>query len=97
MDECGETEVGEVGCSGEEELDHHIIGAMGRGAIEVEVGGSGDENTQKEEEGPGDYCMSSIGLVNVYLLEIGPETLTLIINAREVVARQQWLNAATTS
>ncbi|RWW01432.1 hypothetical protein GW17_00035527 [Ensete ventricosum] len=72
IDEGEETKVGEVGGRGERELDHYIIRTMGGSIRENEVEGCGDEN-DKEEEGPGDYCVSSVGVVDAHPPEAGLE------------------------
>ncbi|RRT83367.1 hypothetical protein B296_00000634 [Ensete ventricosum] len=82
-DEGGEAEVGEAEGRGEKELDHHIIGMMGGGVGENEVGGEGDENAQ-EEEGPGDHDVPSIGLVYTHPPEAGPKALELVASVGEV-------------
>ena len=43
-DEVGEAKGGEVEGRGEGELDHHVVGAMGGGTREDELGGDGDED-----------------------------------------------------
>lgn len=43
MNKGKEIEVEETGDRDEGELDHHVVGAMGGGAREDEVGGSEDE------------------------------------------------------
>ena len=58
-DEGSEAEVGEARGKNEEELDHHVVGAMGGGIGEDKMGGGGDEDTQQEEEGQGDHCISN--------------------------------------
>ncbi|RWW09524.1 hypothetical protein GW17_00026983, partial [Ensete ventricosum] len=44
IDEDSETEIGEVGGEGEEELNHHIVNATGGSVGEDEVGSGGDED-----------------------------------------------------
>ncbi|RRT37933.1 hypothetical protein B296_00048346 [Ensete ventricosum] len=64
---CEETKVGEVeGDRDEEELDNHIIGTVGGGTREYEVGDGGDEDTQEEEERLKYYYMLSVKLINAY-------------------------------
>ncbi|RWV92336.1 hypothetical protein GW17_00045301 [Ensete ventricosum] len=92
-DEGGEAEVGEVGGRGEGELDHHVVGTIGGGAGEDEVGGGGDE------EGPKDHYMHSFRFVDAHPLEAGPEALELIVNVGEAACVrcptwQQWFGAA---
>ncbi|RZR98283.1 hypothetical protein BHM03_00027601 [Ensete ventricosum] len=50
-DEGEEVELEEARSRGERELDHHIIGMVGGGAGEDEVGSDGDEDIQEEEMG----------------------------------------------
>ncbi|RWW87246.1 hypothetical protein BHE74_00003940 [Ensete ventricosum] len=70
-------EGGEAEDEGEGEPDHHVVGMMGEGVEENEVGGDGNENAQ-EEEGLGDHYVSSVGLVDAYPPEAGPESPELV-------------------
>lgn len=47
-------------------MDHHIIGIVGGDIREDKVGDDGDKDIQEEEEGTGDHCMLSIGLIDEY-------------------------------
>ncbi|RZR92058.1 hypothetical protein BHM03_00020288 [Ensete ventricosum] len=58
-------EIGEAEDGGEGELNHHIIGVVGGGAIEDKVGDGGDEYIE-EENGPKDHYVSSVKLVDAY-------------------------------
>ncbi|RWW11665.1 hypothetical protein GW17_00024711 [Ensete ventricosum] len=70
-------EGGEAEDEGEGEPDHHVVGMMGEGVEENEVGGDGNENAQ-EEEGLGDHYVSSVGLVDAHPPEAGPESPELV-------------------
>ncbi|RWW72999.1 hypothetical protein BHE74_00019156 [Ensete ventricosum] len=91
-DEGGEEAVGEAGGGGEEELYYHVVSIMGGGVGEDEVGGDGDENV-KEKEGPEDYYVPSVRLVDTHPSEAGPEAPEIVASAGEAVcvhhARQQ--------
>lgn len=76
----------EGGCDGE--LDHHIIGAMGEGIEEDEMGGGGDEDTYGEKEGPKVHYILSIKLVDAYPPKAIPEALKLVVNAGEAACVQ---------
>ncbi|RRT77309.1 hypothetical protein B296_00021772 [Ensete ventricosum] len=69
-------------------MDHHIVSATGGGTREDKVGGSGDKDTQEDDEGPSDHCVPSLGLVDAHLLEAGPEALELVVNVGEVCVRR---------
>ncbi|URE23007.1 hypothetical protein MUK42_16204 [Musa troglodytarum] len=71
-------EVGEIRGKGEGELDHHVVGAVGEGVGKDEVGGDGDEDTQEEKVGPGDYYVLSVRLVDAHPPEAESKTLELV-------------------
>ncbi|RRT59162.1 hypothetical protein B296_00041601 [Ensete ventricosum] len=85
MDEGGEAKVGEAGGGDEGELDHNVIGTVGGGVGEDKVGGNRVKDTLQEEEGSGDNCMPTNGLVEAHLPEIGLTAPKLIISMGEVV------------
>ena len=47
--------------------------------------GGRDEDTQEEEEGLGDHCMHSVGLVNAHPPEGRSEAPKLIVSAGEAI------------
>ncbi|RRT54788.1 hypothetical protein B296_00048910 [Ensete ventricosum] len=82
-DEGGETKVGEAEGEGKGELDHHVIGTVGGGAREDEVGDSGDEDSQEEEERPKDHYVPRVRLVDTHPPEIGLEAFELVVSVGE--------------
>ncbi|RZR77171.1 hypothetical protein BHM03_00002181 [Ensete ventricosum] len=82
-DEGGETKVGEAEGEGTGELDHHVIGTVGGGAREDEVGDSGDEDSQEEEERPKDHYVLRVRLVDAHPPEIGMEAFELVVSVGE--------------
>lgn len=78
--EDGDIEVREATSGHEEELEHHVVSVVGKGAREDEVGGDGKDAKEKEEELRDHY---SIRLVNTHSFEVGLEAFELVIGARE--------------
>ncbi|RWW03076.1 hypothetical protein GW17_00033802 [Ensete ventricosum] len=85
MEESKETAIGEVEGGGEVEFDHHIIGKICGSVGEDKMVSSRDEDTQGEERGSGDHCVSSVRLVDANPLEVGSKALELVVNAGESV------------
>ncbi|RRT44806.1 hypothetical protein B296_00011683 [Ensete ventricosum] len=73
-------------------MDHHIIGVVGEGTREDEVGDGGDEDAQEVEEGLGYHSMPSVELVDAHLLEnprtpvVTPEAFQGLTNQVQAIA-----------
>ncbi|RWW28331.1 hypothetical protein GW17_00007205 [Ensete ventricosum] len=87
MVEGGEVNVGEVGRGGEGELDHNIISVASEGAREEKVRGNTNEYAQEKEDGPRDYCVSRVKLVNAYPPNKGPKADELVVNGKSCLRR----------
>ncbi|RWW15547.1 hypothetical protein GW17_00020602 [Ensete ventricosum] len=71
-------------CEGREAEVRVVVGTVGGGAGEDEVGDGGDEDAQEVEEGSGDHCMLSIGLIDAHSLGVGSEALEFVISMGKV-------------
>lgn len=65
-------------------MDYYVVGAMGGGVGEDEVGGDVNEDTQEKEKRLEDHYVFSVILVNAHPPEVRLETFDLVINARKV-------------